>query len=64
MLSGVGLPVISSMGIQCCPVPTAILSNHVGFDQFFFDDYTDKMEPYVENGKNWDYLLTALSPAF
>ena len=27
----VAIPVLSAMGIQCCPVPTAILSNHTEF---------------------------------
>jgi len=36
-LSGVGRcsltvisPILSAMGVQCCPVPTAILSTHTG----------------------------------
>ena len=44
----VALPIISAMGIQCCALPTAIFSNHTGYDDFFFDDYTDKMESYFE----------------
>ena len=34
----VALPVISALGLQCCPLPTAILSNHTGYPDFFFDD--------------------------
>ncbi len=49
----VSLPVISAMRIQCCPVPTAILSNHTGYDHYFFDDYTDKMRPYCAE---WEQL--------
>ena len=44
----VALPVLSAHGIQCCPVPTAILSNHTGFGTYFFDDYSDKMMPYID----------------
>ena len=40
------LPIISALGIQCCVLPTAILSNHTGFESFFFDDYTDKMNEF------------------
>ncbi|MBR2878843.1 MAG: pyridoxamine kinase [Clostridia bacterium] len=47
----VALPVLSAHGVQCCPVPTAILSNHTGFGTYFFDDYSDKMTPYIENWK-------------
>ena len=42
------LPVISALGIECCPLPTSIFSNHTGFDSFFFEDYTDKMQPYID----------------
>ncbi len=49
----VALPLISQMRVQCCPVPTSIFSNHTGFPQFFFDDYTDKMTEYI---KNWKLL--------
>ena len=49
----VALPVLSAHGVQCCPVPTAILSNHTGFGTYFFDDYSDKMTPYIEN---WEKL--------
>jgi pyridoxine kinase len=38
----VALPVISTFGIQGCPVPTAILSNHLGFPFYYYDDYTPK----------------------
>lgn len=41
------LPVISVMKIECCPMPTSVLSNHTGFESFFFDDYTDRMEQYA-----------------
>ena len=38
-----GIPVISAMGIQACPFPTAILSAQTGFQQYFYDDYTEHM---------------------
>lgn len=49
----VALPIISYMGVQCCPVPTAILSNHMGYPNYFMDNYTDRMEEYIEN---WNKL--------
>ncbi len=45
------LPVISHMRVQCCPVITSVFSNHSGYDDYFFDDYTDKIEPYTEQWK-------------
>ena len=47
----VTLPIVSAMGIQCCAVPTAILSNHTGYKEYFFDDYTQNMEQYFSNWK-------------
>lgn len=45
----VSLPVISKLKVQCCPLPTAIFSNHTGFAHFFFEDYTEKMSEYADN---------------
>lgn len=47
----VQLPIISHLKVQCCPVPTSIFSEHTGFDHFYFDDYTDKMEEYASHWK-------------
>ena len=47
----VSMPIISAMKVQCCPVPTSIFSNHTGFPEFFFDDYTEKMQQYIDNWK-------------
>ena len=46
------IPTLSSMGIQVCPLPTAILSNHTGgFESFSYVDLTDSMEDYIEHWK-------------
>ncbi len=49
----VAIPIISAMKIQCCAVPTAIFSNHTGYPDYFFDDYTNKMQAYYEK---WEKL--------
>lgn len=49
----VSLPIISHMKIQCSNVVTSVFSNHTGFDKFFFEDYTDKMQDYIDM---WKYL--------
>lgn len=58
----VALPIISAMKIQCCPVPTSIFSNHTGFDSYFFEDYTDRMKPYIAEwrklGLHFDGICT------
>ena len=42
------IPVISVLGIQACPLPTAILSAQTGFQSYFYDDYTDKMNCFTD----------------
>ena len=57
-LSGLGkcsltaaIPVLSVMGVQACPLPTAILSNQTGYESYFYDDYTDHIDAYTEEWK-------------
>ena len=47
----VSIPVISRLGVQCCPVPTSIFSNHTAFPSFYFEDYTEKMPAYIAEWK-------------
>lgn len=49
----VSLPVISALQVQVCPVPTSILSNHLGFPTCYFDDYTEHIRDYV---RGWEKL--------
>ena len=47
------IPVLSSMGIQVCPLPTAILSTHSGgFGNFYSHDLTDSMTDYASHWEN------------
>ena len=48
------IPVISVMGIQACPLPTAILSAQTGFEKYYCDDYTDKMDYFTDYWKQMD----------
>ncbi len=43
------LPIISYLGVQACPLPTSIFSSNTAFPDFFMDDYTDRMEAYIES---------------
>ena len=58
----VELPIISALKVQVCPLPTAILSVHTGFKNYFLDDYTDRMAPYIEswwkNNLHFDGIAT------
>lgn len=44
----VAIPILSVAGIECCALPTAVLSNHTGgFKNFTFRDLTDDILPTV-----------------
>lgn len=43
------LPIISYLGVQACPLPTSIFSSNTAFPDFFMDDYTDRMEAYIDS---------------
>lgn len=60
----VALPIISTLKIQCCPLPTSIFSNHTGFDSFFFDDYTDKMPQYINEWKKLGLQFDGITSGF
>lgn len=60
----VSMPIISYMGIQCCPVPTSIFSNHTGFEEYFFDDYTDRIEEYIEKWHKLNLKFEGISSGF
>ena len=49
------LPVLSVMGVQACPAPTAVLSKHTGFPKFTFTDLTDTLDNYFESWSDLDF---------
>ena len=50
----VAIPVISVLGMQACPFPTAVLTAQTGFGEFFCDDYTDRMDYFTEQWSKMD----------
>lgn len=48
----VALPVISSLGIECVVLPTAVLSTHTAFEGFTFCDLTSQVKPITEHWKS------------
>lgn len=56
------IPTISVMGIQPCPLPTAVLSAQTGFPSYYCDDYTEKMEHFRQEwekmGVRFDGIYT------
>ena len=48
MALGAALPVISAMGVECVPLPTAVLSSHTAFQHVHFHDMTAQMRPMLD----------------
>ena len=49
------IPVLSVMGVQACPLPTAVLSAQTGYPSFYCEDFTSKMNHFTEE---WSKLNT------
>ena len=60
----VELPIISALKIQACPLPTAILSVHTGFNNYFIDDYTDRMQRYIDSWKMNELKFDGIATGF
>jgi len=70
-LSGLGkcsltaaIPVLSVMGVQACPLPTAILTNQTEYDSFYCYDYTDKIDYYTEEWSKRNLVLDGIYTGF
>lgn len=59
------LPTLSAMGVQCCPLPTALLSTHTGgFQGNTFLDLTDQMEPMADHWRAEGVCFDAVYTGF
>lgn len=58
------IPILSSMGIQVCPLPTAVLSTHSKFKGFHIHDLTDAMVPIISHWKSLQLHFDAIYSGF
>lgn len=59
------IPILSTMGIQVCPLPTAILSSHTGgFEGYKFVDLTNEMTEYIEHWKKLNIKFDCIYSGF
>lgn len=70
-LSGLGkcsltaaIPVLSVMGVQACPLPTAILSNQTGYESYYYDDYTEHIDAYTDEWTKRGLTLDGIYTGF
>ena len=60
----IALPVLSAMGCQCCPLPTALLSAHTGFPGNTFLDLTVEMGRIADHWAAMDLQFDAIYSGF
>lgn len=61
----VAIPILSSMGMQVCPLPTAVLSSQTAsIEDFSFFDLTAQMQEILENWENLDLFFDAVYSGF
>ncbi len=59
------MPVLSAMGVQCCPLPTACLSTHTGgFTGNTFLDLTDQLAPVTDHWSSLGLRFDAVYTGF
>jgi pyridoxine kinase len=59
------IPILSTMGIQVCPLPTAVFSTHTGgFDGYRYTDLSAQMRNTMEHWKNLDLRFDAVYSGF
>ena len=58
------IPILSSMGVQVCPLPTAILSTHSQYEGVSFVDLTDNMQPIIDHWKRLNLEFDAIYSGF
>ncbi|MCM1106912.1 MAG: pyridoxamine kinase [Blautia sp.] len=56
------LPVLSALGVQCCPLATAVLTGQTGYPHYYCTDLTDMLPRYTsvweQNGAHFDSIYT------
>lgn len=60
----VALPIISAAGIECCGIPTAVLSNHTGFPSFYSHDLTEDIPKICEQLNTHKITFDAISTGY
>lgn len=60
----IAVPVLSAMGCQCCPLPTALLSAHTGFSGSSFLDLTEEMNDILDHWSALDLHFDVIYSGF
>jgi len=60
----VAIPILSNMGFQVCPVPTAVLSSHSEFNDYYMVDFTEHLESYIAHWKRLNISFQSVYSGF
>ena len=70
-LSGLGkcsltaaIPILAALGVQACPMPTAVLSNQTGFPSYTGQDLTAQLEGFAQAWKRLGVRLDGVYTGF
>ena len=58
------IPVLSVMGVQACPLPTAILTAQTGYPSFYCEDFTSKMNYFTEEWSKLNVTFDGITTGF
>ncbi|PID23067.1 pyridoxine kinase [Sporosarcina sp. P3] len=58
------MPVLSVMGVQACPLPTAVLSAQTEYPSYYCHDLTNVMSLYTEEWKNLDMSFDGIHTGY
>lgn len=58
------IAVLSAMGLQALPFPTAVLSSHTGIKGYTFRDLTDDFDAFIEHWKSLSVPFDAIYTGF
>ena len=58
------IPVLSVMGVQACPIPTAVLSNQTDYDSYYYIDCTSHMDAYIAEWKKMGLSVDGIYSGF
>lgn len=70
-LSGMGrcsltaaVPILAAMGVQACPLPTAILSSQTGFSDYTITKLTEQMEASIQSWTKQQFRFDGIYTGF
>ena len=70
-LSGLGrcsltaaIPILSAMGVQACPLPTAVLSNQTGFESFASIDLSEQISRFSHEWRKRGVIFDGIYTGF